>query len=259
MKSLDLEYSEDFTDLLELVYGPSFLSQGSNECLDLIFHDYCLDGKTLLDIGAGLGGVDFYLAQKHKIQITAIDRVSRLITEANLRMKNRVLLGEIKFVHQETEADLGLYSDSSFDIVFSKESLLHVEDKPSLLAEAFRVLKPGGELIILDWMTETKNLGPLITNMMKMDNLDLKLSTLEDYETYARQCGFERISLASFKDKFVDYTNSNLTSIRSKKSELLSLYGEETYEYSLKSWEVQKNIFETNEVKVILLKAVKPV
>ena len=36
------------------------------------------------------------------------------------------------------------FTDASFDVVFSKDALLHVPDKDALFAEIFRVLKPGG-------------------------------------------------------------------------------------------------------------------
>ena len=36
------------------------------------------------------------------------------------------------------------FADRSFDVVFSKDALLHVPDKDALFAEIFRVLKPGG-------------------------------------------------------------------------------------------------------------------
>ena len=44
------------------------------------------------------------------------------------------------------------FADASFDIVFSKDALLHVPDKDALFAEIFRVLKPGGVFAASDWM-----------------------------------------------------------------------------------------------------------
>ena len=44
------------------------------------------------------------------------------------------------------------FADASFDMVFSKDALLHVPDKDALFAEIFRVLKPGGVFAASNWM-----------------------------------------------------------------------------------------------------------
>src|SRR5690348_5420085 len=134
---LDNEYSKEFTDLIELIYGSEFLSQGGKESIDIMFEGQILEGKKLLDIGSGLGGIDFYLAQKYNVDIIGIDRVSRLVDDANKRRTSHHLIGDVTFVHQETDTQLNKYSDQTFDIVFSKESFLHIEDKYSLLKEIF--------------------------------------------------------------------------------------------------------------------------
>src|SRR4029077_11388632 len=44
------------------------------------------------------------------------------------------------------------FPPGSFDVVFSKDSLVHISDKHTLMSEVFRVLKPGGRFIASDWL-----------------------------------------------------------------------------------------------------------
>jgi phosphoethanolamine N-methyltransferase len=40
---------------------------------------------------------------------------------------------------------------ASFDVVYSRDIILHIEDKQALFAKFFRWLKPGGRVLILDY------------------------------------------------------------------------------------------------------------
>ena len=44
------------------------------------------------------------------------------------------------------------FADGSFDLVFSKDSIVHIDDKHTLAAEIARVLAPGGVFACSDWM-----------------------------------------------------------------------------------------------------------
>lgn len=38
-----------------------------------------------------------------------------------------------------------LFDRQDFDVVFSKDAMIHIEDKESLFADVFRILQPGGQ------------------------------------------------------------------------------------------------------------------
>ena len=50
------------------------------------------------------------------------------------------------------------YNDNSFDFVFSKSSIQHIQDTDNLLKNVYRILKPGGVLVVLtpDWESQYK-------------------------------------------------------------------------------------------------------
>lgn len=255
---LDSEYSKEFTDLVELVYGPEFLSQGGNDSIECMFAGQDLNSKKLLDIGSGLGGVDFYLAEKYAVDVTGIDCVVRLVEDANKSKARHTLKGIATFVHQEADNFNYPFKDNFFDIVFSKEALLHVSDKESLLKELFRVAKPGGKIIILDWLVSNHDLGPQLKAMMEMDGLDLKMATFKEYQDALYAAGFNSISVSFMNRKYIGYTQNNIDYIQIHKDLLVQMLGKQNYNYSLKTWALQKSIFECNEIIVTLIKATKP-
>lgn len=257
MEKINAEYSKDFTDLVELAYGKDFLSQGGSKSIDVMFADIPMQGKVL-DIGPGLGGIDFYLAGKYSVDIIGIDCVQRLVDDANKRVAEHTLVGSVRFMHQDCDNKKYPFDSNTFDIVFAKESLLHVSDKKPLLAEVFRVLKPGGHLVILDWLVPSHNLSENLKKMMKMDGMELQMAMPQEYQDYLHAAGFTNISSQLLNQDYANYTAQNIENIGAKKADILKLLDEENYVYAIESWGLQKKIFEDKDVLITLLKATKP-
>ena len=57
--------------MLEAGYGKSMMSEGGASAIERLFEGILLEGKKALDIGSGLGGVPFYLAENHSMEVTA--------------------------------------------------------------------------------------------------------------------------------------------------------------------------------------------
>ena len=82
--------------------------------------------------------------------VTGFDVEGPVIAAARNRATQRGLSDRADFVHG-APGPLP-FADASFDVVFSKDALLHVPDKDALFREIFRVLKPGGVFAASNWM-----------------------------------------------------------------------------------------------------------
>src|SRR5262245_54373246 len=110
-----------------------------------------LAGKEILDIGSGLGGVDIRLVTHHGAgQVTGIDVEPQLIEAATALIASKGLAQRIAF--RLVEPGPLPFADAAFDVVFSKDAMVHIEDKAALYAEVLRVLRPGGWFIAADWL-----------------------------------------------------------------------------------------------------------
>ena len=107
------------------------------------------EGETILDIGCG-AGVDTILAAMMtgpSGEVVGIDLVSEMLkrAEANLALTN---LNNVTF--REASAEDLSFQDENFEVVISNGVFNLVPDKSEALSEVFRVLKPGGRLMIAD-------------------------------------------------------------------------------------------------------------
>lgn len=103
--------------------------------------------STVLDIGCGTGEFERLLLLKQPTQpIVGIDLAENMLSLA--RQKCR---GYPHVSFQKASASALPFADRSFDVVVSASAFHYFDDPIAALLEMKRVLKPDGELIILDW------------------------------------------------------------------------------------------------------------
>jgi cyclopropane fatty-acyl-phospholipid synthase-like methyltransferase len=102
----------------------------------------------VLDAGCGIGGSVIWLAENLGCQVTGVNLNARQVELAE-HLARRHQVGERVQFHVADFSATGLAAES-FDVVWALESMCYAEDKGAFLAEVYRLLKPGGRLIIAD-------------------------------------------------------------------------------------------------------------
>ena len=101
-----------------------------------------------LDIGSGTGVVTFEAARVlgSEGRVVGLDRSEGMIAAAEAKVRERGFNGRVRFVKGDAEAlD---FSDASFDVVLSLFVIMHFPHPDLALAQIYRVLRPGGRLVI---------------------------------------------------------------------------------------------------------------
>ncbi|HLZ02436.1 MAG TPA: methyltransferase domain-containing protein [Bradyrhizobium sp.] len=141
------------------------------------------EGTRVADFCAGLCGPSRYFAHRFGADVTGIEltpaRVrgaEELTRRVGLQHKVRVVAGNVMQVPLATR---------SVDVVVSQEALLHVPDKRRSLAEAYRILKPGGRIVFTDWVAHR----PLSDADRALMWQGMAVTDLYDLPTYAELVG----------------------------------------------------------------------
>lgn len=103
----------------------------------------------VLDIGTGPGQVPLLLCQRLRgVRVLGVDLAESMLVRARARVAASPHAGRVELRRADAKA-LPL-PDASFDTVCSNTILHHLADPRPLLAEAARVLAPGGALLVRD-------------------------------------------------------------------------------------------------------------
>jgi SAM-dependent methyltransferase len=132
--------------LLGIVLGPTMPRAKRKSCRLIAQALKDKAGGTILDIGAGTGIVTIHLA-KAGFQATGVDIKEDALTRARENAK----IEGVKAAFRVNDGSSLEWPDGSFEAVTSVNLLHETEDPKVVLAESYRVLKPGGILVMADF------------------------------------------------------------------------------------------------------------
>lgn len=125
-----------------------FHIRGEAATRELIALAAFMPGGQLLDIGCGIGGSTRRLARDTGCRVTGIDLSDAYIDTA--QRLTRLLKMQDRLGFQAASALDLPFADNLFGGAWSLHMNMNVADKPAWLEETFRVLKPGGRLVLYE-------------------------------------------------------------------------------------------------------------
>ena len=156
----------------------------------------------VLDVACGLGGSTKRLMQTYPPEmITGIN-----ISDAHIADARAVAPGCTFQVMDATKLD---FPDNHFDAVLCIEAASHFDTRDKFFLEAHRVLKPGGSLVLADYLFYTSMINTLLSQFGQVPRANL-VGSITDYSAHLAAAGFVSIDVTDATGHCVGGLRANL-------------------------------------------------
>ena len=197
----DLYQADDWQSL------PSEVTALSLGCGDPVAIAELQAGQTVLDLGSG-GGIDCFLAARQvgaNGRVIGVDMTPAMLAKAE---RNKAKLGVSNVEFRQGQIEALPVADESVDVIISNCVVNLSPDKPAVLREAWRVLKPGGRLAISDMVTEGEFSAEQKADMASWSGCIAGAESIPFMVKTMREIGFTQISVRDKSEPEVELADT---------------------------------------------------
>ncbi|GLJ09388.1 hypothetical protein SUGI_0108210 [Cryptomeria japonica] len=230
----NVQYTRNGILRYERIFGEGFVSTGGIETTKEFVDKLELKaGQRVLDVGCGIGGGDFYMAEKFDVEIVAVDLSINMISIA----LERAIGHQYAVEFEVADCTKKEYPECTFDVIYSRDTILHIQDKPALFRKFYKWLKPGGRLLISDYCKARGTASTEFQEYIKQRGYDLH--DVEAYGQIIKDSGFCDVVAEDRTNQFIEVLQKELYSVEKDKDAFVHDFSEEDYTSIVDGWKAK--------------------
>lgn len=257
MSTHENEYHDHMVAMLELIWGEGYMAPGGPGNVARLLHALAPEGKRILDVGCGIGGPAFEMATSHGARVVGIDLELPLIERARQAAAEKGLQDRCQF--QTVDRGPLPFEDESFDIVLSSGAITQTSGTAGLIAECYRVLRPGGFLTCYEWTRTDRPYSEDMKYWFELEGLTYVLESLETLAQRFRDSGFTDVQATDASDWYRAQCRREYDLIKGDLyARMVELLGQEDADHFVENWRVMTIVCESGEMRQCYCRGRRP-
>jgi len=183
--------------------------------------------SRVLDVCSGMGGPGRYLADRLGCRVTGLD-ITKSRHEGAIRLTALVRLDHLVDFRLGNALDMP-FAEATFDVVIGQEAFAHVPDKPRLIAECARVVRPGGTIAFTDILRREVLSAPEFERLRRGMTFQ-SLESLDGYSVLLAGCGCAVVARDDLSTGWTEVLKGRLEMYRSLRDTTVAKFGAAHFE-----------------------------
>lgn len=229
----------------EWIFGYGFLSYGGAEITRQLAAQ--VDWKPefeVLDVGSGLGGAAFLLAEEHQAHVLGVDLTPETVALAQKRAADHNG-AEVSFKQGDIH-DFD-WDAQRFNVIWSRETLLHVPRKPELFNKFNHWMRPDGYLLITDYCRGSKKGSEDFESYVETSGYPLV--DLADYGRTISDAGFHPLEALDRSDMLIDQLDTQLAYLQANENQFLEQFSIHELDHLRDRWQLKRDACRDGDMK----------
>ena len=237
----------------EKMYGAGFQSPGGLDAVEGFCRKlHMRQGMKVLEVGSGLGGSAFYIAETYDAEVLGLDVSAEMVALSNERKEEKGL-SNVSFRHGDIQTSN--LETGAFDLVWTRDCILYVLEKNVVWNNVYLTLKPGGQLFVADFCRGRGSLSDEFETYL--EECQYHLLTLDAYVRTLEAAGFKQIHMEDITTAFIDGLRQEKEQLVDSREVFLREFGENDYDYLIDRWDKKIRFCERGDFKYGLFVAMR--
>jgi phosphoethanolamine N-methyltransferase len=241
----------------EKVFGDGYVSTGGHDTTLYLVEklgDALRPGARVLDVGSGIGGAAFFLADTYGAKVVGVDLAPEMVAIAQERARRADGSESVRFILADVLDEQAV--SGPFDVAWSRDALMHVHDKRRLFRRLFDLLAPGGTLVVTDYARGEGPASPEFEAYIAKTGYHV-VSPLRYGELLA-DAGFADVQVEDATPRFVEILKGEMDRLNDGREEFLKVFSESDLDYILDRWAMKVGFCDAGDMKWGIYRATRP-